>query len=436
MSIPSPAIARRSWFPNRERTRFWLGKISHFGAWQLASQGIQLITGFLLVRWLSIEAYAQYGVALGFQNMLNLLVDLGFSSSIIALVGDRIHDREVIGRHIRTARSFRNTMLVTIGPLSAIGFFWLARTHHWPLTGSLLLFSSILGFLFFQGWTACYTPPLLMHLQLTRLYRPGVILNAGKLLACAVLHLLSALGAAAVCWLNALAAIATALLYRSSARPYLNEPPSPDPETTRAIRRYIAPLIPGMVFYAFQGQIQVFLISVFGQNQSIAEVTALGRLGQLFIFLGSFNGTIVAPYIARAPIAQLALRYTQAISLTVILAALLCAAAFLFPATFLWLLGPKYHGLRVELFLSLIAASLAFLSSTLYTFNNARQWVYHWTGMANIIGLILLQTALIATMNLSTTINVMRFSIATALYPIIVFVATALYGYRKNPAPA
>ena len=82
MPLPSPAITRRSWLPNRERTRYWLGRIGRFGAWQLASQAIQLITGFLLVRWLSLEAYAQYGVALGFQNMLNMLVDLGFSLQV------------------------------------------------------------------------------------------------------------------------------------------------------------------------------------------------------------------------------------------------------------------------------------------------------------------------------------------------------------------
>ena len=241
-------------------------------------------------------------------------------------------------------------------------------------------------------------------------------------------------GTAAVCWLNALAAMATALLYRSSARPYLNEPQSPDPETSRTIRKYIGPLIPGMVFYAFQGQIQVFLISVFGQNQSIAEVTALGRLGQLFMFLSSFNATILAPYIARAPIAQLALRYTQAISLTAVIAALLCAAAFLFPAIFLWLLGPKYHGLRIELFLSLIAASLSFINATLYTFNNARHWVYHWTGIASVTGMLIIQTILVATMDLSTTLNVMLFSIATAAYPIFIFSATAFHGYRKTVA--
>ncbi len=432
MSLPSPAIARRSWFPNRERTRFWLGKIGHFGAWQLASQGLQLITGFLLVRWLSIEAYAQYGVALSFQNMLNLLVDLGFSSSIIALVGDRIHDREIVGRHIRAARSFRNTMLLTIGPLSAVGFFWLARTHHWPLAGTLLLFSSILGFLFFQGWTACYTPPLLMHLQITRLYRPGVLLNAAKLLTCTALHLLAALGAAAVCWLNALAAMATALLYRSSARPFLTEPPSPDPETSRAIRKYSAPLIPGMVFYAFQGQIQVFLISFFGKTQSIAEVAALGRLGQLFMFLSAFNVTIVAPFIARVPVARLGVRYSQAILLSATAGISLSAAAFLFPEPFLWLLGSKYAGLRTEVGLSVSVSSLCLLNTVFYQLNSARQWVYHWTNFVNIPLLIGTQLVCLVSMNLSTTLNVMLFSLITSTAQLVPQFATAIYGYRKR----
>ena len=432
MSLPSPAIARRSWLPNRERTRFWLGKIGHFGAWQLASQGLQLITGFLLVRWLSIEAYAQYGVALSFQNMLNLLVDLGFSSSIIALVGDRIHDRDFVGRHIRAARSFRNTMLLTVGPLSAIGFFWLARTHQWPLAGSLLLFSSILGFLFFQGWTACYTPPLLMHLQLTRLYRPGVILNAAKLLACAVLHLLAALGAAAVCWLNALAAMATALLYRSSARPYLTEPPSSDLETNRAIRQYIAPLIPGIVFYAVQGQIQIFLISIFGKTQSIAEVAALGRLGQLFMFLSAFNVTIIAPFIARVPAAQVGVRYSQAVLLSATAGISLSAAAFLFPEPFLWLLGSKYAGLRTEVCLSVSGASLSLLTAVFYQLNSARRWIYHWTNFVNIPLLIGTQLVCLVLMDLSTTLNVMFFSLIISFAQLIPQFATAIYGYRQQ----
>ena len=105
-----------AWMPNPERLRFWARKIGHFGIWQIAYQALQLFTGLLLANWLSIEAYSEYGVALGFQNMLNILTDLGITGSIIALVGDRIHDRETIGRFTRAALSFRNVMLLTLGP--------------------------------------------------------------------------------------------------------------------------------------------------------------------------------------------------------------------------------------------------------------------------------------------------------------------------------
>lgn len=425
---------RTSWWPNRERLRYWSRRIGHFGAWQIISQSLQLITGFLLVRWLSIEGYAQYGVALSFQNMLNLLMDLGFSGAILALVGERIHNREVVGRHVHAALSFRNRMLVIISPLSAVAFFWLAHTHHWPVPDSIFLFSSIVGFLVFQGWTACYTPPLLMHMQITRLYRPGVALNAAKLLVCAVIHAVSVLGATAVCWLNALSSMVTAFLYRSSARPYLSEPDGPDVATTRAIRKYIAPLVPGIVFFAFQGQIQVLLITVFGKSQSIAEVTALGRIGQLFLFLSAFNGSIVTPYIARVPFSQLAMRYSQAIMLSVAICGLLVGLTFFFPGPFLWLLGPKYDGLQLELGMSVIASSLAIINGSLYTFNGARKWVYYWSGMANILGLIAIQIALVASMDLTTTAKVIVFSIFTSLYSLIVLILTAVHGYRQEKA--
>ena len=139
--------------------------------------------------------------------MLNMLVDLGFSGSIVALVGERIHDRENVGRYLGAALSLRTRMLLTVGPLSALAFFWLAHRHHWPLWTSLPLFLSILASLFFQGWTACYTPPLLMHHQLGPLYLPAVLLNTAKLALCSLLQACTLLSATAICGLNALAAM-------------------------------------------------------------------------------------------------------------------------------------------------------------------------------------------------------------------------------------
>jgi hypothetical protein len=207
-----------------------------------------------------------------------------------------------------------------------------------------------------------------------------------------------------------------------------------DAETRREILRYVTPLIPGMVFYAFQGQIQVFLISLFGQTRSIAEVVALGRLGQVFAFLSSFVGILLAPYLARVPIHRIRARYIQASGIVVAVAGGISAAAFIFSKELLWVLGPSYAGLTDELKLSIFAASLSFVTGSLYAFNNSRKWVYHWTGITSITGLIIIQAIMGGTLNLSTTKAVLTMSVVAAGYPIIPFAATALYGLYSGSA--
>lgn len=114
--------AFRRTLPSRGRLLFWLAKTSQFGVWQLLSQTIQFVTGFLIVRSLSYEAYAQYGLTLSFQSMLALLVDLGFSGSILALVGQRIDDREVVGRYMGAALRQRTRLMLMVIPLSVPAF--------------------------------------------------------------------------------------------------------------------------------------------------------------------------------------------------------------------------------------------------------------------------------------------------------------------------
>jgi hypothetical protein len=271
-------------------------------------------------------------------------------------------------------------------------------------------------------------------MQVARLYRPGVMLNLAKLAACAALHFVSMLSASAVCWLNAICAVLTGRLYRESARPYYSEPAAVDPETRRALLKYIAPLVPATVFYAFQGQIQIWLISTFGKDQNIAEITALGRLGQVFLVLISFNATLLTPFIARVPFARIAMRYAQAVLLILGIAGTITAAAYLFPNLFLMLLGPKYMNLRRELGLSVLASSISFAITAVYSMNNARRWNFQWVGIATIVGILAIQTALVAVMDLSTTYNVLIFSAIPSAYALLVLFVGAVAGYRRDCA--
>ncbi len=75
------------------RFKRWLPLILGFLAGQTSVQLLNLMTGFFLLRWLSVEQYAQYSVALGFQSTLSMPIYLGFSGSITALVGERSSDK-------------------------------------------------------------------------------------------------------------------------------------------------------------------------------------------------------------------------------------------------------------------------------------------------------------------------------------------------------
>lgn len=426
--------AFRRTLPSRGRLLFWLAKTSQFGVWQLLSQTIQFVTGFLIVRSLSYEAYAQYGLTLSFQSMLALLVDLGFSGSILALVGQRIDDREVVGRYMGAALRQRTRLMLAVIPLSVPAFFWFAHSHGWPIGISILLYVSIIASLFWQGWVSIHSPALMMHQRLGSIYRPGIGLGAIRLAVCILLTAMSALGAVVVCWINALVALATGWMYRSTARPYFTLPAEPDREAEREMRKYLAPLIAGMIFYAFHGQIQVMLITFFGSSKSLAEVTALGRLGQLFTFVSSFIGTLLVPFIARVPLERIAVRYTQIISGIFLVGGAMTLLAFAYPRALLFLLGSKYASLQFEVGLSVMSAALGMVTGALYGFNNARKWIFHRTAVTSIGGLIIIESAMIALMDLSTTRNVMLFSVVSAGYPILPFGFAAVQGYRRSVA--
>src|SRR4029077_11581941 len=101
-------------------------------------------------------------------------------------------------------------------------------------------------------------------------------------------------------------AIATAtfllqyVLLRSYAAKVVDLTASENREDRREIMRLIKNLAANALFYCFQGQITVFLISFFGRHAgSVAEVGALGRLAMIFTVLMNLLTNIFVPAFAR-----------------------------------------------------------------------------------------------------------------------------------------
>lgn len=418
------------------RLKKWTKILLHFLTGQACVQLIGLVTGLLLLRWLSVEDYAAFSVAFAFQTTVNGLVDLGFSGSVVALVGERSGDNAVIGTYIRAAKTLRVRLAVIGIAATCVLFPWLTVRHHWKLSTTLLLLSAIVANVVFQTWMV-YGAPLLIRGRLKQYYSAQFLAAAFRLSACSLLYFAGLFTAGAAALMSASVTAITGFLYRKHAREFVDEPEHSSPEHRQEMVRYLSPLMPGVIFTALQGQITLAIITIFGRTSSIAEIAALGRLGQFFLVLSAFNSVIVEPYIARVSREKLVRRYLQIACGAALISLALSGVAFTYPEPLLWLLGPKYQSVRSVIGWSVASSCVGYLSGVLWVMNSARRWVYWWyTGLY--IGMVIISQILcVLFLDLSQTLNVMYFSLATSSAVLLSHAACAVYGLtRKEVAVA
>ncbi len=414
---------------SRRSSRFakWRAPLLSFFIGQPAIQLLNLVTGFLLLRWLDVDEYAMLGIALAFQMTVCQLTDVGFSGSIVALSGSRGQDPEVLGTYLRSARYWRSRVQTFTLIIAAFAFPLVTWNQPWSPTVKVLLFGSIALGVLFQGWTM-YGSPLLIHRALRCYYTPQIQSAILRLLCCAALHAAGFLPAWLAAMLSALTIGFTGLSYRHSSRAFVQEPVESVPKANAEMLRYLSPLIPGVAFLALQGQILVGISSIFGATQNIAEVSALGRIGQLFLILGAFNSVFIEPYIAHVSAELLPRRYFQILVVAIAICASITFFGFTFPQPLLWLLGKNYATLENEIGWVVLSGCLAYLGGVLWSMHAARRWIFWWVSIAYIISIIFTQLICVMLMDLSQTQHVIFFGVISTLVSLLLQASVGVRG--------
>ncbi len=395
-------------------------------------QGIGLLANFYLVRRLSIEAYAQYGLAFGFQSTASTLMDLGFASTIVPLVGERFQDSSLVGRYVRAAKHLRDRVFWILSPAVAITFLLITSKHHWSVGVQAVLLLSVLLSLYSGGKVAYFAAPLFLHRKLREYYLPQTLTGFIRLVAYLVLGALRWLNASVAALLSAIAVTFNGWLIGRDSHRYLEWPSSNDKAVEREVVQYILPGIPAIILGAFHGQIAVLLISIFGSTVSIAQVAALARMGQLFAVLMTFNIVIVEPYVARLPWTRLFSTYLKLLAAGALGSAGLVTIAFLFPGIFLWILGPHYVDLRDMIGWVILTACINYIAGLLWIMNRSRKWVF-WRGTALEIALVLfVQIGFLLLFGVRTTRSAVFFNFASSFCYVLTHGYIALYGYSRK----
>lgn len=416
-----------------QRGRRALGIVGQFLAGQGATQCLNLLANLYLVHRLSLEAYAQFGLASGFQTTFSVLMDLGFASTIVPLVADRREDKALVGRYVRSANHLRNRSYLVLAPVAALAFLAIMHRQHRSVTVQLLLLASVLLGLYSGGTMAYFAAPLFIFRRLKDYYMPQALFAAVRVAVYLLLGAAGGLNAASAAGVSALSVTATAAYIRRKSRRYFVWPAQDSEATDREMLRYILPASPAILFSAFQTQIALLLVSIFGGTIFMAEVAALSRIGQLFMLMLSMCSIIVEPYMARLGRERLAQNFMAFFLLAAAACAPLIVVAFRWPGAYIWVIGAKYEGVRPVLGWYVLSLSINLIAGVVWVMNRARKWVF-WSGsILEVVLLLGVQIGFLAMVGVKTTREAVFFNFASSFCYLIAHGYVAIFGFMKGP---
>jgi O-antigen/teichoic acid export membrane protein len=409
---------------------------SHRIAEYLVSQGLatagNLLYGLLCIRLLPIGEYAKFVVVFAIQGSLVVLMDIGISGCLTPLVGERIDDLQLIADYLASARQIARVLFVLVIPITIVAYPLLVHNRNWGWQVVAAMVVIVLVSAWFALVGAAYGAVLILRRDRMHWYRAQIISSYGTLALLGVFIAFHWLNAFAAILINVAGVIWVGGDYFFHARKLLGVAGKPTKEKRKAIIQLTVPLVPAGVFYALSGQISVLLITIFGRTAAVASVGALSRLGQIFTLLSPMNAILVGPYIAKLSKARLKMNYLLVVVIAVTCGGAAVALARAFPEIFLWVLGPKYAGLRVEVVLVVLSGAMALVGGVMVAMNSSRRFVYYWAVLSWMILTLAVEAIFIWKVDLSTVRAVLWFNVAVGVPSLLINVLVGVYGLSRG----
>ncbi len=345
----------------------WGTLIARFLTGQAAVQLVNLITGFLILRFLSLHEYAVYTLASLLQSVASVGSDLGVSNAVVSIGAPIREDVPAFSALLRSALRLRRRFFARELPVVVILAYVLLRGTEDRISVMVAVILLAMVTAWVQQSVTLGVSVLNTHHDSSGLTRTGVGAALCRLILVAVFcrvvpHALTALA------INLAGMLLNALLLSRLCRRYVS-PESRDEENfAPRLLAFARPLMPGVVYYMLQGQISLFLLGIAGATGPVAQVGALGRLGQAIGILTMVNAFFIQPYFARiGNYRDFTKRSLQTIAALLLFFGAVTASSWLFPGIWLALLGPKYGGLERELVIALAGAQLTVAGGIIFT---------------------------------------------------------------------
>jgi len=219
---------------------------------------------------------------------------------------------------------------------------------------------------------------------------------------------------------------------RQLNKEHITETEEIDPAVKKDILGIVKKFMPGAIYYSLSGQITMWLISVFGNTTSIAQIGALGKFGMVLTLVSAITRTLVIPRFARLPIYKnnLIIRYFLILLGLFVLMFLVIGVTYLFPNQILWILGGDYKNLQYELILCIVGACLGVLADIAFGLLSSRGWMYNPILYISVNILSIIALALL--LDITTLRGALWMNVVIGAVLLLMNIVIFLYNYYKS----
>ena len=409
LDVPSSPTAP-GWFA-QATLRKWAPILVKFAFVQAVVQVVGFAAGLLIVRSLPKREYAFYTIGNTMLATILILADSGISSALSSIGGRVWQDHQRLSSLVNTALQLRRQLAALTVLFVVPVLIWLLLQNGANPLVTLGVVLAVLAGSALELFTHIYAIALRLRSEFRQIQTQAL---SGALVKLAIV------GIALFIFLNATVALSAVVLGYAvqfwMARRWVNreidrEAPA-DPEMRSEIVSVLRRAAPHSLYYCLQAQITVWLISIFGNSENVANVGALGRLVVVFALLSSVTVEVVLPAFSRIQsLGQLRRRYLQIVLGYFVFSVLLVGVVAAFPQQVLSILGSQYSHLHSEGILMAACAVASTMAGLLWATNAARAWIV--PPLLLIPCTIAVQVVLVFLLRLSTVRGVLLFTMYT-----------------------
>jgi O-antigen/teichoic acid export membrane protein len=359
-----------------QKALYWLKLSSITGIAQIIVQAVGFVSGILIIRLLPVEEYALYTIANTMLGTMAVLSDGGISTGVIALGGKVWQDKQQLGAVLATGmdlrRKFAVFSLIVSLPVSA--YLLMHNGATWLKT--LLITASLIPAFYAALSDNLLQIPVKLHQAIKPLQRNQVEVSIGRLI-------LTGLTLFAFPWAF-VAIIASGIprvwgnfKLRKIAENFAEKEAKVDAGERKEIVKVVKRVLPGAIYYCLSGQITLWLISIFGNTTSVAQLGALGRISVLLTLVSTVFATMIVPRFAKLPDVKSVLirrAFFSLVFVSVICWMIVCCC-YIFSNQILWVIGQKYYGLNIELLLCITASAISEIAAYAFGLLNCKGWI-------------------------------------------------------------